>query len=156
MWDFMRALGPVKAKRDLLNPTGSIYFHCDPNASHYVKVIMDGVFGRDNFSNEIIWKRTHVHGGATRWGNVHEFYARDAARCDAGQQENSATDDGAHAQPGAERSPRVLRMGWVSDSEGSGVRPSYWDNQYVNLIDSERLRTRGPSGPGRPVSHPWL
>ena len=70
--------------RDLLNPTGSIYFHCDPNASHYVKVIMDGVFGRDNFRNEIIWKRTHAHGGATRWGNVHDtllFYARDAARC---------------------------------------------------------------------------
>ena len=43
--------------RDILTPTGSIYFHCDPTASHYVKVIMDGVFGRDNFQSEIVWRR---------------------------------------------------------------------------------------------------
>ncbi len=41
--------------RDILKPTGSIYFHCDPTASHYLKIIMDGVFGRKNFRNEIIW-----------------------------------------------------------------------------------------------------
>ena len=41
--------------RDCLKPTGSIYFHCDPTASHYLKVIMDGVFGRGNFRNEILW-----------------------------------------------------------------------------------------------------
>ncbi len=41
--------------RDILKPTGSIYFHCDPTASHYLKVIMDGVFGRENFRNEIVW-----------------------------------------------------------------------------------------------------
>ena len=41
--------------RDVLKPTGAIYFHCDPTASHYVKIIMDGIFGRNNFGNEIIW-----------------------------------------------------------------------------------------------------
>ena len=41
----------------LLKPTGSIYLHCDPTASHYIKVMMDGVFGHDNFQNEIIWRR---------------------------------------------------------------------------------------------------
>ena len=41
--------------KDLLAPTGSIYFHCDPTASHYIKVIMDGIFGRKNFRNEIVW-----------------------------------------------------------------------------------------------------
>ena len=46
--------------RDILKPTGSIYFHCDPTASHYVKVIMDGVFGRKNFRNEITWNRTRA------------------------------------------------------------------------------------------------
>ena len=44
----------VRMKR-ILKPTGSIYFHCDPTASHYIKVIMDGIFGRKNFRNEIVW-----------------------------------------------------------------------------------------------------
>lgn len=39
----------------LLKPTGSVYLHCDPTASHYLKVIMDAVFGRENFRNEIVW-----------------------------------------------------------------------------------------------------
>jgi DNA modification methylase len=43
--------------RRLLKPTGSIWLHCDPNASHYIKVIMDGVFNHVNFRNEVIWQR---------------------------------------------------------------------------------------------------
>ena len=39
----------------LLKPTGSIYYHCDPTASHYIKALMDAVFGHDNFRNEVIW-----------------------------------------------------------------------------------------------------
>lgn len=42
----------------VLKPTGSLYLHCDPTASHYLKVVLDGVFGKENFVNEIIWKRT--------------------------------------------------------------------------------------------------
>jgi site-specific DNA-methyltransferase (adenine-specific) len=45
----------------VLKPTGSIYLHCDPTASHYLKVLMDAVFGPPNFHNEIIWKRTSAH-----------------------------------------------------------------------------------------------
>lgn len=41
--------------RRLLKPTGSIYLHCDPTASHYIKVVMDGIFGYENFRNEIVW-----------------------------------------------------------------------------------------------------
>jgi DNA modification methylase len=39
----------------ILKPTGSIYLHCDPTASHYLKVMMDGIFGHENFKNEIVW-----------------------------------------------------------------------------------------------------
>ncbi len=39
----------------LLKPTGSVYLHCDPTASHYLKLVMDTVFGQDNFRNEIVW-----------------------------------------------------------------------------------------------------
>lgn len=47
--------------KNILKPTGSIYLHCDPTAGHYIKVMMDGIFGHDNFMNEIVWKRYAVH-----------------------------------------------------------------------------------------------
>ncbi len=65
--------------RRVLKPTGSLYLHCDPTASHYLKVLLDMVFGAENFRNEIIWKRTGSHGGAKRWGSIHDtilFYTR--------------------------------------------------------------------------------
>ena len=60
-------LVPMKA---ILKPTGSIYLHCDPTASHYIKVMMDGIFGHENFRNEITWQRTESHNTADRYGNV--------------------------------------------------------------------------------------
>lgn len=54
--------------RRVLKSSGSIYMHCDPTASHYLKMLMDAVFGPLNFRNEIVWKRTHAHSGATRYG----------------------------------------------------------------------------------------
>jgi DNA modification methylase len=50
--------------KSILRPTGSIYLHCDPTASHYIKVMMDGIFGHKNFRNEIIWKRTPFGGSS--------------------------------------------------------------------------------------------
>lgn len=50
----------------VLKVTGSIYLHCDPTASHYLKMLMDGIFGPQNFRNEIIWKRTISHNDARR------------------------------------------------------------------------------------------
>ena len=46
----------------ILKPTGSLYLHCDPTASHYVKALMDAIFGHDNFRNEIIWRRARAKG----------------------------------------------------------------------------------------------
>ena len=65
--------------RRVLKATGSIYLHCDPTAGHYLKMLMDAVFGPANFRNQIAWKRTHAHGGAKRYGPVHDmllFYSR--------------------------------------------------------------------------------
>jgi site-specific DNA-methyltransferase (adenine-specific) len=58
--------------RRVLKDTGSIYLHCDPTASHYLKLVMDAVFGGENFRNEIIWKRTFAHGSAKRYGPIHD------------------------------------------------------------------------------------
>ena len=45
----------------VLKPTGSLYLHCDPTASHYLKIVLDAVFGKLHFQNEIVWKRTNAH-----------------------------------------------------------------------------------------------
>jgi len=50
----------------VLKPTGSLYLHCDPTASHYLRMILDGIFGVENFRNEIIWKRTTAKALMTR------------------------------------------------------------------------------------------
>lgn len=63
----------------ILKPTGSLYLHCDPSAGHYLKVLMDSIFGMSNFRSEIIWKRTRAHSSARRFGPVHDnilFYTR--------------------------------------------------------------------------------
>ncbi len=49
--------------RSALKPTGSIYLHCDPTASHYLKIFMDGIFGHKNFRNELVWERIKGHKG---------------------------------------------------------------------------------------------
>jgi DNA modification methylase len=62
----------------ILKPTGSIYLHCDPHASHYIKIMMDAIFGHENFQSEIVWKRTSAHSGANKYGPIHDtilFYA---------------------------------------------------------------------------------
>ena len=60
----------------VLKPTGSIYLHCDPTSSHYLKLLMDAIFGPANFRREIIWQRSRSHGGASSYNSVHDtiFY----------------------------------------------------------------------------------
>lgn len=67
----------------VLKPIGSLYLHCDPTASHYLKLVLDTVFGPRQFRNEIIWKRTSAHSdakqGGYRLGRIHDvilFYAK--------------------------------------------------------------------------------
>ena len=72
----------------LLKPTGSVYLHCDPTASHYLKVVMDALFDGRNFRNEITWKRTESHNTANRYGNIADvllYYAKaDAPKWNGG------------------------------------------------------------------------
>lgn len=69
--------------RRVLKTTGSIYLHCDPTASHYLKLLMDAVFGADKFRTEIIWKRSSAHSdskqGRKQHGRIHDvilFYTK--------------------------------------------------------------------------------
>ncbi len=63
----------------VLKPTGSLYLHCDPTASHYLKIVLDGVFGKEHYQNEIIWKRTSTHSDSKTWSRVADsifFYTK--------------------------------------------------------------------------------
>ena len=64
----------------VLKPTGSLYLHCDPTASHYLKLLLDAVFGAVSFQNEIVWERTNAHNmktkGYTRSNDVIFFYTK--------------------------------------------------------------------------------
>ena len=63
----------------VLKSTGSLYLHCDPTASHYLKLILDAIFGPTCFRNEVIWQRTGAHSDANRWGRVSDtllFYTK--------------------------------------------------------------------------------
>lgn len=57
----------------VLKPTGSLYLHCDPTASHYLKIVLDAIFGPERFLSEVVWQRTATKGDAKRkWGAVHD------------------------------------------------------------------------------------
>ena len=74
----MMAVRLVELHR-VLRPTGSLYLHCDPTASHYLKLVMDAVFGAENFRNEITWKRTNTHNDSKTWSRVSDillFYSK--------------------------------------------------------------------------------
>ena len=57
----------------VLKPTGSVYLHCDPTASHYLKLMLDAVFGNGNYKNEIVWKRSSAHNDSGTCGRTHDI-----------------------------------------------------------------------------------
>jgi DNA modification methylase len=82
----MMAVRLVELKR-VLKPNGSMYLHCDPTACHYLKVLLDAVFGGAGFVNHITWKRSHAHNdsaqGSKHFGRISDsilFYARSSNR----------------------------------------------------------------------------
>lgn len=62
----------------VLKPTGSLYLHCDPTASHYLKILLDAIFGKERFMSELIWKRTNARGTTGKFPRLHDtilFYS---------------------------------------------------------------------------------
>ena len=84
MLAYLAMMAPrVVELRRVLKPTGSLYLHCDPTASHYLKMLLDAVFGPVNFRTEIVWKRSSAHSdakqGRTQHGRIHDvilFYTK--------------------------------------------------------------------------------
>ena len=80
VWDKERYLNwmyeNLMAMKSIMSDEASIYVHLDYHIGHYVKILMDEIFGEDNFRNEIIWKRSTAHNDSTGFANLHDciFY----------------------------------------------------------------------------------
>jgi site-specific DNA-methyltransferase (adenine-specific) len=128
----MMAIRLVELRR-VLAPTGSIYLHCDPKASHYLKVVMDAVFGARNFQNEFIWYYSGGGASKRRWARKHDvilFYT-------AGPEWTFNADDvrvpykWVDGQPRADGSERDLEAGKLADD--------VWAHHGIMPWSSERL-----------------
>lgn len=125
----------VVLMRELLAETGSIFLHCDPTASHYLKLIMDEVFGQENFRNEITWKRSHTVKG--NFGQGARFFGRNtdsilfyskSERYNFNQQFSPYSDDYIktsyrHVEPESGRRYRLVSM--IGPGGASKGNPKY-------------------------------
>ena len=106
----------------VLKPTGSLYLHCDPTASHYLKIILDTIFEPHNFLSEIVWKRTSAHSSAKRPGPIHDvvlFYAKGVAYIWNDVRQDY---DKNYIASAFSRSDETNRRWKSSDLTGSGIR----------------------------------
>jgi site-specific DNA-methyltransferase (adenine-specific) len=110
--------------RRILKDTGSLYLHCDPTASHYLKMLLDVIFGPGSFRSEIIWRRTGSHNKANRWAPTHDvifFYTKSANYTwNRPRQPYMARHVAAHFVPNGEGGYRTNYYGNVLT--GSGTR----------------------------------
>jgi DNA modification methylase len=153
--DWMR--DRVVQMRRVLRSTGSLYLHCDPHASHYLKVMLDGVFGSGNFRNEIIWKRTSAHNSAKRYGPVHDtilYYARDNPSVTWNQQhqaygEKYVSSNYRHVDPESGQRYSLSDLTGAGTRQGDSGKPwrgfnptdigRHWQTPSVLLLEYARL-----------------
>ncbi|HUY75300.1 MAG TPA: DNA methyltransferase [Ktedonobacterales bacterium] len=135
----------------VLRPDGSLYLHCDPTASHYLKVVLDAIFGLGCYRNEIIWQRTNAHNDAHRYGKIHDiilFYTKSAREGDWtwNQQYTPFSDDYIkdfyrHVEPDTGRRYRLSDLtaskpGGDVEYEWKGAHPyagRYWAYSRANM-----------------------
>lgn len=109
--------------RRLLKDSGALYLHCDPHASHYLKVMLDEVFGPGCFRSEVVWKRTTAHNSAKRYGPVHDliFYYTGQA---SGYTWNPVYQayDAKYVETKYKHKDAYGRLYRLSDMTGAGIR----------------------------------
>jgi len=148
----------VATLRDLLADNGSIYVHVGPNMNHYVRAILDEVFGADCFLNEIIWRRAFGHNDSGRYGIIHDvllFYSKSVARTwnEVLQQPNKEYFETFFDQYDEARGERYQRIGLTAPGvtkEGSsgktwhGINPALQGNHWKYSIEKlEQLDKEG-------------
>ena len=119
----------------VLKPNGSLYLHCDPTASHYLKILLDAIFGKQTFQNEIIWSYRRWPTKAQRYQRMHDvilFYSKDG-------------------------DPSVFNTLYMSPTESS-IKRWKGKKQLVEFgAQGERLPTQelGEASIGVPVNDVW-
>jgi len=136
--------------RRVLKPTGSLYLHCDPTASHYLKVLLDTLFGKLGFQNEIVWSYKRYTAGSHRFQRLHDtilFYARGAqatfndVRVDYGPRSGMADshykvdEDGRWYRWQKRRGQEPYKV-YLSEGRRLG---DVWDIPIINASARERL-----------------
>jgi DNA modification methylase len=139
--------------RRVLKPAGSLYLHCDPTASHYLKLLCDAIMGKENFRSEIIWKRTSAHSNATQnYAAVHDvilFYSHSDAptwnRVYEDYDPEYVAEHFVHLDPDGRRFRRVdlvnpaSRPNLVYDYKGYKPHPNGWKitKEKMEQLDRE-------------------
>ena len=140
----------------VLRSTGSLYLHCDPTASHYLKLILDSIFGPRNFRNEICWKRTSSHNdvaqGLGRYGKTHDiiFYYGKSKKCTWNPQfakydERYLSQHYSNIEPDTGRRYKTsdltaAKPGGNTSYEWKGIKPPrgrYWAYSIDNMAQFE-------------------
>ena len=104
--------------RRVLKPTGSIYLHCDPTMSHYLKAVMDGLYGKANFRNEIVWSYQRWTGATHHFQRMHDNILMFAQSKDAlfNQQLEPHSPKGQHRHKGKNRKTTVMPGGALNQT----------------------------------------
>ncbi len=120
----------------ILKSTGSLYLHCDPTASHYLKLALDGIFGKKNFKNEIVW--AYQTGGVSKkwFGRKHDiilFYAKDTDNnhIDLSQVKDRRSEKSLHRAKNAKGSR-------IDASDTTKIPTDVWNISALNAMASER------------------
>ncbi len=149
--------------RRILKPTGSIYLHCDPTMSHYLKPVMDAVFGKSNFRNEIIWKRTNAPtASAYQIGRVHDTVLAYARNPETTVNAVFAPYSKPHFQSEVQHRPASGARAWPErrrragvegfSGQGPGFHAEYGGCPFGSERNRASRRRQGPAaGGGAPV-----
>ncbi len=130
--------------RKVLQETGSFYLHCDPNMSHYLKLICDLIFGKDNFRNEIIWSYQRWTGATSKFQSMHDivlFYQKSKDKALYNTLYEPYSDRSKHK---AKRFSNLkdngsLEQSYTGDTSRMKSMRDVWEISYLNSQAKERL-----------------
>ena len=129
----------------LLKDTGSIYLHCDPTMSHYLKLMMDAIFGRKQFRNEIVWSYHRWTGATKHFQRMHDIVLMYASSENAifKQLLEPHSPKGKHRHKGKNRTTQITKDGILQqeyvDVSGMKAMRDVWEISYLNANAKERV-----------------
>lgn len=139
MFAYLCHLAPrVYHLRRLLKPTGSLYLHCDDVAGHYVKVLLDAVFGAAQYRNQIVWRRSISHNNAQRFGRIVDlifFYGKSAKAYWNGESTTPRSEEALRkAYPARDARGRYRSENLTAPLRGSGGFSVPWRGYDVRAL----------------------